>query len=149
MSSSVKFIRVHGRIVPIRSDATQRGAIVRKGAAIDSKLAGQGRKVAKVAAAGAVAAGAVAAIRKSKRFGLAAGALGFGAFINQSFATGRAMAARDRLGYAKSIEAGKKIKRGTGFGGASDRAFKEASFIQRAPRPAIARIHGYFFGSKK
>ena len=122
----VRFIRVRGRVVPVKGDAVK---YMSQSAKSDRALSKTGKKVALASAAGAAGAAALGKLAKFKGAYAAAGMMAGFSLLNASFAEGRSMSASDRAKYADQLKKGKKIRRGSGIGGASDRAYHEAKFL--------------------
>lgn len=149
----VKFVRIHGRIVPIKTNpGDQKGKKIKgvkkpgiaphvtKGKAVsylkssskfDKKMADTGSKFAIGFGAASLGLGALALKKKSTAAAIGSFVTGMGSLINNSFAAGREMSSKDRMNYAKQIQAGKKIKKGLLIGEASNRAYREASWLQK------------------
>jgi hypothetical protein len=125
----VKFVRIRGKVVPIREKGAQ---YMEKTAQRDAKLASTGNKMAAASLGIATAGIATIKLTKFKKAGIVAGVAGVvGALTNNAFASGRAMSSKDRKDYAEQLRKGQKIKRGKGFGGASERAYGEAKMIEK------------------
>lgn len=152
----MKFIRKNGRVIPIRDksaaapsgDRKQRAALVNKWADSQKSLISAGRKVGAVFGVAAAGLGALAFKKKSAGAAIGAAAAGLFSMTNYGFASGREMGARDARGYAKDIAAGRKLKRGSGIGNASEIAYNTAKYTQKMGKKELS----YFskkFGNKK
>ena len=139
MANGVRFIRVHGRVVPLRnkggavSDNKKKAGLLRQLGNADKKLADAGRRISLDTGLAAIVTGTAAVLTKSKGFGVATAGLGALSFLHASFASGRSMSSKDYASYAKKAESGQKItsQDRRGIGGASERALRYAKGIQK------------------
>lgn len=156
MSNGVKFIRVRGRIVPIRDaekrydpkllkQAGAKNSISKKDAVNtlrshskeDAKLAKSGVKVANIFGSAALVGAAVGIYGsgKAKAIGKTTALVGIaGAMINRSFASGRYMSSQNSEKYARNIEKGKAIGKKDGIGGAVERTHQLAKRLKAGIR---------------